>query len=505
MKKKKIIIVGAGPGGLTAAMILGHRGFDVTVYEKDARVGGRNQTLETEGYRFDLGPTFLMMKFILDEVFEESGRHIDDYIKSTKLETMYRLQYDDRVIDFSSDRSKMLAELEENLGIKPAQYKKFLKREAKRFEKMYPCLQKSYHRFATYFEKELIQAIPYLSLNKSMFGELGKYFKDEKSRLAFTFQSKYLGMSPWDCPAAFMIIPFIEHQFGIYHTEGGLSAISEAMEKVAREDGVNFKLKTPVKRLIIEKGAVKGVELENGEKDLADETIINSDFAYSMEKLAKGETKKYRPEKLAKKNFSCSTFMLYLGVNKVYENLPHHAIVFSKDYKGFVHKIFKDYKITKDISFYIRNASITDPTLAPEGKSGLYVLVPVPNNRSGINWDEFKDEFRNSILETIENRLILPDLRESIEVERIVTPKDWEEKHNIYLGATFNLAHTINQMLYSRPRNKFEEFENCYLVGGGTHPGSGLPTIYESGRISANLISLEHGVKFKSFNKQIHV
>jgi phytoene desaturase len=192
--------------------------------------------------------------------------------------------------------------------------------------------------------------------------------------------------------------------------------------------------------------------------------------------------------------------MLYLGVDRKYE-LPHHNIYFSKDYEGNVKDIFNNNKISDDPSFYLQNASVTDPTLAPPGKSTIYILVPMPNNASGIDWEKEKNAFKEKMLDLVVARTPMKDLRDHIEEERIITPHDWQEEHNIYYGATFNLAHNLTQMLWFRPRNAFEEVRNCYLVGGGTHPGSGLPTIYESGRITSNLISKKYGIPYNKPSK----
>lgn len=500
----KIIIIGAGPGGLTAGMLLASRGFDVTIYEKSSKVGGRNTSFEAKGYKFDVGPTFLMMKFILDEVFEEAGRKSSDYLDFVKLDPMYRLEFDDKKMDFSSDHYKMEQEVERNFPGNAFGFRKFLAGEKIRFERMYPCLQKDYIKFSTFFHWDFLRAMPRLSLGKSMFQELGRYFSDEKLRLSFTFQSKYLGMSAWDCPAAFLIIPYVEHAFGVYHTIGGLSEISEAMVKVVREFKGKIKLNKPVKRLIIEGKQVKGVELEDGTKDPADDVIINADFAYAMTHLLGDETKlrRYSPENLNKLKYSCSTFMLYLGVNKNY-NSKHHTIYFAKDYKKNINDIFHKKVLSEDISFYIRNASVSDKAVAPKGKSNIYVLVPVPNNKSKIDWKKEKKRFRDLVMDTIKKRTEFKDIDKHIEFEKIITPKDWENNYNVFLGATFNIGHNLMQMLHFRPRNKFEELDNCYLVGGGTHPGSGLPTIYESGRITANLISRFYKIPFKSLNLQV--
>jgi phytoene desaturase len=187
---------------------------------------------------------------------------------------------------------------------------------------------------------------------------------------------------------------------------------------------------------------------------------------------------------------------MYLGVKKQYD-LPHHNVFFAKDYKANVKNIFNNLKLSQDTSFYIQNASLTDPTLAPKGKSTLYVLIPVPNKKGKIDWKVEKDKVRENVLNLMETRAGLKDLRQNIEVEKIYTPDTWDDELNVFLGATFNLGHNLPQMLYFRPRNQFEEVDNVYLTGGGTHPGSGLPTIYESGRISANLICKKYGASYK--------
>jgi phytoene desaturase len=491
-RKKKIAIVGAGPGGLTAAMVLARRGFDVEVFEKAPIVGGRNAELAVGDFRFDLGPTFLMMKFVLDKVFAEAGRKSEDYLDFKRLEPMYRLIFPGFSLDVTSDREQMKQQVARCFPGEEGALDRFFERESERFSHIYACLEKDYSSIADFFEPTFLRALPYIPFGSSIYDYLGKYFPSERLRLSFTFQSKYLGMSPWECPGFFVILPYVEHAFGIFHVQGGLSEISKAMARVAEEHGARIHLNSPVKELIVERKSVRGVLLQDGRKVLADETVVNADFAHAMRTLVPaGVLKKYSPEKLKKKKFSCSTFMLYLGLDKVFHDLPHHSIVFANDYRRNTDEIFRTLKLSEDFSFYIRNSSVTDPRVAPEGKSGIYILVPVPNSGSGIDWSAEKPRFRDKVLDAIAARTALGDLRPHIEVERTITPADWEES-GVYLGATFNLAHTMNQMLYFRPRNKFEELDRCYLVGGGTHPGSGLPTIYHSGMIAANMIGQKH-------------
>lgn len=501
MNKKHIVIVGAGPGGLTSAMILAHRGFKVTVFEKADRVGGRNAELNIGNYSFDLGPTFLMMKFILDEMFAEAGADSHDYLDYIKLEPMYKLIFEDIDISPTSDHQKMKEEIRRVYPGAETGLDKLLHNEKIKFEKLFPCLQRDYSSLNSFIYFPLIKAVPHLSLFDTVYTVLGKYFNEEKLKLTFTFQAKYLGMSAWQCPGAFTIIALMEHEFGIYHTKGGLNKISDAMAKVAAMKGAEIHLNTPVKQLIIKNKSVKGVLLEDGREIICDDVIINADFAHAMSSIVEPrELKKWTLENLNKKKYSCSTFMLYLGMDKIYD-MPHHSIIFAKDYKKNVDEIFVKKIMSDDISIYIRNSSINDSAIAPQGHSAVYILVPVPNNESKIDWDREKTSFRNKVLDTIVLRTDMKDFKEHIVAEKIITPSDWEKEYSVFRGATFNLAHTYSQMLYFRPRNKFEEFEHCYLVGGGTHPGSGLPTIYESARISSNLICKYYGIPFNPPNQ----
>ncbi len=491
---KHIIIIGAGPGGLCAGMLLSKQGFKVSVFEKHDDVGGRNRPINLNGFVFDTGPTFLLMKYILDEMFTLCGKRSEDYLQFFKLDPMYRLIFSDRALDVYSDRDKMRSELQQAFPEGSAGFDAYLKQEGARFKKLYPCIKRNYSSWKAFFSWDLIRAAPHLALNHSVFSNLGRYFKEEKMRLVFSFQSKYLGMSPWECPALFTMLSYLEHEYGIYHVKGGLNKIAEAMAKVITEQGGEIHTSTAVESLIIENKVVKGVRLADGSEVLADEVVINADFAHAMTHLVKpDELKQHSPERLKKMEYSCSTFMLYLGLNKRYD-LQHHNIVFADDYTTNVANIFRNKILSKDFSFYVQNASVTDDSLAPAGKSALYILVPMPNNQSDIDWDSTCAELREQVLTALETRLGLSDIREQIVCEKIITPKTWESEENVFMGATFSLSHKFSQLLYWRPHNKFQELEQCYLVGGGTHPGSGLPTIYESARISADMICQKYGV-----------
>jgi len=478
-------------------MLLAQRGVDVQVFEKQPVIGGRNAEVRLGEYRFDLGPTFLMMKFLLDELFEEANRKLSDYIDCRPLDPMYKLQFAGRSMHVYSDPARMRAEIERVFPGEGASLDRFLSRESVRFRKLYPCLQKPYDSPLSLFSPTLLAALPHIAPGRSLHNVLSSYFRAEELRLAFTFQSKYLGMSPWDCPGLFTMIPYTEHAHGVYHVQGGLCRISDAMAQVAREYGASIHTSQPVRRVLTKGRRAVGVELESGEKIECDDVVINADFGYAISRLFDpDQVKRYKPETLRKKNWSCSTFMMYLGLDRAYPEAEHHTIVFARDYKGNLDDISHRKKTSEDISIYVRNSAATDPGTAPPGHSALYILVPVPNNFSGIDWSQEKVRYRERVLRILAERSPYTDIEQHIREELIVTPEDWEHKLGVYQGATFNMGHNWSQMLFMRPHNKFEEVDHCFLVGGGTHPGSGLPTIFESARISSNLLCSQYRIPY---------
>lgn len=488
-KNPTIGILGAGPGGLATAMLLSKRGFNVKIFEKNSIPGGRTSEIKLNNFRFDVGPTFFMMKYILDEIFEQSGFKSEEYLDFLKLSPMYKLIMPDNNSIFVYDEyKKMKAELKKVFPKEKNGLDLFLKKEKKRFESLMPILQNNNNNIFDVFNWQFLKSIPHFSIGQSIFDIMGNYFKNDLAKLSFTFQSKYLGMSPWQCPGAFGLVPYVEHAQGVYHIKGGLSEISRQMAKLAQHNNCEINYNCEIKEIVFENKKSIGVKTTNNEFIKLDDIIINADFGYAASKLfPKNFLKKYSPKKLSKKKLSCSIFMLYLGLKKQY-HLNHNTIIFAKEYKKNVIDIFEGKLPDNDISFYVRDTSTTDPDLAPTGKTPLYVLVPVPNNTTNIDWQKEKSNFRQITLDALKNRLDLKDIEEQIEIEKIITPTEWENDYNVYKGAVFNLGHQLRQMLWFRPHNHFEEAENIFLTGGGTHPGSGLPTIFESGRIAARLI-----------------
>nr|WP_251131011.1 phytoene desaturase family protein [Exiguobacterium sp. s189] len=495
VSKQRVAVIGAGPGGLAAAMLLAHRGVDVTVFEKQPFVGGRTSRLQVGEFTFDRGPTFLNMPYILEEIFEETGRDLHDYVEMKRLEPMYDLYFDrgTRQLSMTTDRDQMHQAIEAQFPGNGEGYERFMSEQAIKLSKLMPVLQTAHDKLTDYVSLRVLKALPFLSIGKSLYDVLSEYFTSEELKYAFTFQAKYLGMSAWECPGGFSILSYMEHAYGVHHPIGGVNQLCHAMAKVVEEEGGSIRLGEPVERLLMEDKKVTG--LVAGSVHYAfDEVVIGADFAHAMTSLVPdGKLSKWSPAQLKKKRYSCSTFMLYLGLDHIFEDVAHHSIHFADDYELNVKEMTQELKLSEDFSFYVQNASRIDPTLAPAGKSSLYVLVPVPNNLSGLPWDELQTTMTERVLDALETRSPYRGIRQHIEVMETLTPEDWET-FGVYEGATFNLGHNLSQMMYFRPHNQFEELDNVWLVGGGTHPGSGLPTIFESARITTNLLRERAGV-----------
>jgi phytoene desaturase len=311
-------------------------------------------------------------------------------------------------------------------------------------------------------------------------------------KLAFTFQGKYLGMSPFQCPSLFSILSFLEYEHGVWHPIGGCGAVSQVMARLARNMGAHINVDEAVVDLRFSGRKVTGVRTNKRTYE-ADATIINADFAHAMTRLVPDHIRRrWTNRKIAKKKFSCSTFMMYLGLDGQFDELPHHTIYLAKDYEKNLAEIGVQGTIPTDPSIYVQNASVTDPTLAPGGRSTLYVLVPVPNLTAKNDWQLETPKLRQRVFSQLA-RLGIENIERRIRVEHVITPDDWQ-RQGIFKGATFNLAHSLRQMLHLRPQNRFEDLDSVYLVGGGTHPGSGLPTIYSSARIASSTLLQDLGV-----------
>ncbi len=493
---KKVVIVGAGPGGLASAMLAAKAGFDVTVLERRDRVGGRTSTVEGEGgFRFDLGPTFFLYPSVLREIFQMCGRSLDREVDLIKLDPHYRLLFGGGGhLDVFPDVARMEREIARIAPGDATRLRGYLDDNRAKLAAFRPILQNAFNGISDVVKMPLMKLLPLVRPLSSVDADLSRWFRDERVRLAFTFQSKYLGMSPFNCPSLFTILSFLEYEYGVYHPRGGCGEVSRAMARVARDLGVDIRLEEPVTRILFEGRRAVGVETPQG-RYRADALTINADFAKAMTDLVpNGLRRRWTDRKLAKKRYSCSTYMMYLGLDGTCDELDHHTIYLADDYRSNLADIDRRHRLSADPSVYVQNPCVTDPDLAPRGKSALYVLAPVTHMHPNVDWNRERSAFRRRVLGQLE-RFGLRDVERRIEFEKVITPMDWESDLHIYRGATFNLAHSLDQMLHLRPRNRFEDLEGVYLVGGGTHPGSGLPVIFESARITSRLMAEDFGLE----------
>ena len=487
-KRKKVCIVGAGPGGLANAMLMSQAGAEVTLFERAERVGGRCSAIEADGFRFDTGPTFFLYPRVLEEIFRSVGRDLWQDVPMTRLDPQYRLEFGaGGRIDATPDIARMRSEIARISPDDAASFERFILENRTKLERFRPILESPFSSVLDLLRPSVLKAAPWLRPWRSVAEDLQQHFSDPRLITAFSFQSKYLGMSPFQCPSLFTILAFLEYEYGVFHPTGGCAAVSEKMADVARDMGVDIRLSEPVEQLHFDGRKAVGLRSRTGDHEF-DALVINADFANAMQRLVPDQLRRrWNNRRLERSRYSCSTFMMYLGIEGRYDDLPHHTIYIAEDYEKNLDEIDRLKVLSEDPSFYVQNACVTDETLAPQGMSTLYVLVPVAHQGPNIDWTKQSRAFRAQVIRQMK-KIGLHDVEERIRFEKIVTPDDWQNTYQIFRGATFNLAHNLGQMLHLRPHNQYDDLKQVYLVGGGTHPGSGLPVIYESARISARMM-----------------
>jgi phytoene desaturase len=487
-KTRRVVIVGAGPGGLAAAMLLSQAGVEVTVVESRRTVGGRTSTLERDGFRFDTGPTFFLYPRVLREIFAAVGRDLDAEVPMVRLDPQYRLVFGSGgELLATPDVRRMERAIARLSPEDAARFPQFLEDNRKKLERFIPFLESPFASWRDLAKIRMLRMLPLLRPWRSLDGDLRRFFKDERIRLGFSFQSKYLGMSPFTCPSLFSILSFLEYEHGVFHPIGGCGAVTRAMARIAEEQGVRVLLNEPVERIMFEGRKATGVRTRARSLN-ADAVVVNADFAEAMRGMVPdGLRRRWTDRKIESKRYSCSTFMLYLGIEGRHEDISHHTIYLAKDYERNLHDIESGHQLSEDPSFYVQNACVTDPGLAPRGMSTLYVLVPVTHEHANVDWEREKARFRALAFRQLE-KIGISGLEERIRFEKVLTPAGWKREFALHRGATFSMAHSLGQMLHMRPHNRFEDLDGVYLVGGGTHPGSGLPVIFESARITSRLL-----------------
>jgi len=475
---KKIAIVGAGVGGLAAAARLAHDGCDVEVFEKLPACGGRNNLLEESGFRIDMGPSFVMMPDFFEEVFSYCGKSISDYLDLRVIDPSYKIVYPGgQSLTVYRDSGRTKEELERIEPGSSAGFDAFIKETSRIYGLVRPLLYKCLtpNALVDPFYWGLSGKI---HLFESYWKLARKYFRSEELCYAFTFEAMFMGVSPFQAPAFYSVISYADHVQKIAHSMGGMYRIPLALERLAKEFGAKFNYNCPVESI---SGAGPAVVLGlPGKRIEADCAVVNADYAYAQSDLLGRRIPNFR--------YSCSTYLIYLGLKKKLDGLAHHNLFFSRDLKKNMDQIFRDKIVPQDPSFYAHVPTVTDGSLAPSGKDILYLLIPVPNlqNFKG-DFSEHEEGIRKQVFERI-NDFCGCDLEKLIEIERRFYPRDFTGRYNIKYGATFGLAHNLGQSAFFRPANFDPRIRNLYYVGASTQPGGGLPVVIAGSRIVADLI-----------------
>lgn len=484
MKNLKVVIVGAGIGGLSAAARLAHQGFNVEVFERAEQPGGRAGKLEAKGFTFDLGPTLLLMPEVLKETFAAVGRKLEDYLELSRCDPNYQVHFrGGSSLTFTTDLVKMGEELERFEPGSFEQYLAFLSMGRKQYQtSLDRFVGRNFDSALSFFSPSNLSHVLGIRAHKKMYAEVSRYFDDERLRAALTFQTMYLGISPFDSPAVYGLLPFTELAMGIWFPKGGMNAIPRALERVGRELGARYHYRAPVRRIIVDPSSqrTRGVELEDGTRIDADLVVCNADLPWAYQHLLDPEVT--RLPRAAKLRYTSSAYMMYLGVRRRYDGLHHHNVMLGQGYRQSFSDIFDDFKVPDDPSFYVNAPAHTDPALAPPGKDSLYVLVPVPHQHPSLDWAVEGPKVRAKVFARL-GELGFPNLEADLELERTITPDDWAGQLNLEHGAAFGLSHHFFQVGPFRPANVDPKVKNLFFVGASTQPGTGVPMVMLSARL----------------------
>ena len=493
---KKVIVIGAGTAGLASAIRLLALGFDVSIYEKNDKVGGRMYQLEDQGFFFDYGPTITMMPAEYKDVFVASHANPDDYLQMVDLNPLYTLYFQDGKTFSVSNKLHELTETLETFSAKDTVgYLKYLEDVYERYVRADKhFLSKTYRKPSDFYNfKTLYHGLKLKTLNHA-YDSISQFVDDEKLRQALSFQTLYIGVSPFQGPSIYTIIPMIELMYGIHYIKGGMYQMAKAMEKRFIEMGGHLHLNSNVEEIVLESNIAKGIKV-SGQLKSADLIVTNADFPWAIKNLIKDEKSrgKYHDKKLDKMTYSSSVFILYLGLDKKYKTHVH-SLKFAKDFKKNISDLFTS-QVPDDPSFYMYSPTQIDDSIAPDGCEILYILVPVPNTQGHNPWDKtFNENFKERVLDMVSEVKPFEDIRDHIKVIHFSTPNDWQSLFNLNHGATFGLRPVLNQSLYFRPQAVLKPLKNVYFTGSSTHPGPGIPIVLKSARLVVNAIKEDYGL-----------
>lgn len=492
---KKAIIVGAGLGGLATAVRLQHQGFQTIILEKNSRVGGRCDIWQQDGFTFDTGPSILLMPDVFHELFRSVGRELRDYIDLIRLPFNYRVTFGDGTsLDVSCDDFAMRRQLDAMEPGAGAQYLRFLEDAGYKYRTARQRFtDRNFRTWAEFLTPLNFCYLLRVNALVKLSDFVARYFTDPRIQISLTFQTMYLGLAPRDAPAIYSLLPYTELVEGIWYPMGGVYQIPMALQTLLAELGGEVRTGCTVEEVLVRRRRASGVRLASGEELQADVVICNADLPQSYRSIVPPAFRApYENGALDRLRYGCSAFMLYLGVDRVYDHLFHHNVYLAADVERNFEQIFREERLPDDPSFYVHCAARTDPNVAPAGSDAIYVLAPVPHLGPNVDWAVQGQCFRERVLDRVE-ALAAPGIRRHIKVERMITPADWSCTYNLRHGATFGLSHDFFQVGYMRPRNKAAGLGNLYFVGAGTVPGGGVPMVFIGSKLVAERVQQEVG------------
>ena len=501
--KRKIVVIGSGFGGLAAAIRLQAKGLHVTLLEKNAQVGGHAYQLVKEGYTFDMGPSIITAPDLIQSVFECAGARLEDALDLVKLDPFYRIYFHDgSSLDYTDDGEQMKRQMARFSTADADNYDSFMARTRHLYDAVITD-----GLGATAFDlSTMLGFLPRaLRLRALMpaYDFVKRYFEDPRHRFTFSFHPLFIGGNPFRAPAVYLMIPYLEKTGGVWFCKGGMYSLVRALENLFKRIGGVVETEAEVEQIVVENRLRKSRDhdhrdgvlprasgvIANKQFYAADAVISNADLAHTYGELIKPEhRRKWSDKKLRKTQYSMSAFLLYLGVRKKYPQLKHHTLILSERYKGLIDDIFDNKVLPDDFSMYLHIPSQTDPTMAPEGCESMYVLIPVPNLESGVNWEKTKKIYTDKVLTFLEDDFGLIDLKRSIEVLETFTPLDFKRQRNNHLGSAWGVEPKLTQTAYFRPHNRSEDVQKLYFVGASTHPGAGVPGVLLTAETTVKLV-----------------
>ncbi|PHH82736.1 hypothetical protein CDD82_4992 [Ophiocordyceps australis] len=503
MTGPSVIVVGAGAGGIQTAARLAKQGYKVTVLEKNDSVGGRCSLIYRDGYRFDQGPSLLLMPQVFDDTFRHFGTSLEqEKIHLVKCEPNYRIWFADNTsFENSTNLDRMRLQIEPLEGKNGFQrFLAFMKEAGQHYDlSMAHILSRNFANYASMLHSKLLASIVQMHISESVYSRASRYFSSDKLRRVFTFNSMYLGMSPYEALGTYSLLQYTELAHGIAYPIGGFQKVLDALANIGKRLGVDYRLSSPVESILVSDKKAYGVRLQSGQELYADIVVVNADLVYAYNNLLPPTP---YARKLSQRDASCSSISFFWSFDRVIPELQGHNIFLAEQYRESFDAIFKQQKLPADPSFYVNIPSRLDPSAAPPGKDAAVVLVPAghltddPLNPQ--DWQARVNRAREVVINTIETRTGARGLRQSLVQESVETPSSWKAKFNLDRGAILGLSHSFKNVLAFRPRTKHADISGLYFVGASTHPGTGVPVCLAGGKIVSEQIIQDYSPQLRS-------